>query len=203
MKRIIIKKTHSRRQFINNIIGAGILINLPLINSCNFKGNNDILDNRQKSIVDFVFKFLWPKSDKTPSIIEIKVNEYLIWVLSDKNVDPEENQYVLDGLKWIDETSVEDYNIHFEKLNEKQKEELLKKVVNIEWGESWLSKMLTITFEAMFADPIYGSNPNGIVWDWINHNPGQPRPTIENKYQLLLERKKENIAISSLAQLQI
>ena len=200
-KKIIIKNIHTRRLFIKRIIGAGIIINLPLLKSCDFSGNADLLTSLQKEITEFVFDFLWPDDNFGPGARDIKVYGYLLWMLNDKNLDPEENQYVLNGMNWVDETSVEVYNKHFDKLTKKEKHSMLNKISNLEWGENWLSKMLSILIEAMFADPIYGSNPGGIVWKWFEHDPGRPRPDDNNKYPVILRRKDENEVISNINQL--
>jgi len=42
--------------------------------------------------------------------------------------------------------------------------------------------MLTLIFEALLLDPIYGVNTNNIGWNWLNHDPGVPRPNKENMY---------------------
>jgi len=201
MKRLISKTIHSRRRFLSGLIGAGLAINLPLISSCDYSGDEGILTQRQKEIAIFTLNFLWPDDDFGPNIKKIRVFEYMIWMLNDKNIDPEENQYIINGLNWVNETAMEIYNQHFEKLKNRNKFKLIHKVSNMEWGESWLSKMLSIIIEAMFADPVYGSNPEGIVWQWFNHNPGQPRPADNNKYPIILNRKKENIIFTSLDQL--
>ena len=200
-KKLIIKSTHSRRRFLTGLIGVGIAVNLPLISSCDFSGDEGILTKEQKGIAIFTMNFLWPDDKSGPNIKEIRVFEYLIWMLNDKNIDPEENQYTINGLNWVDETAMEKYQKHFEKLSKREKYRLLHKISNLEWGESWLSKMLSIIIEAMFADPVYGSNPDGIVWKWFHHDPGQPRPDNENKYPVILNRKKENIFINSLEEL--
>jgi len=201
MKRIIIKKNHTRRHFLSNLIAAGIIINLPLVNSCTVNSKKDLLNKRQKSIVDFTFSFLYPDDNFGPDLKSVKTIDYLYWILNDKNVDPEENQYILNGITWVDETAVEQYNTHFEKLNNKQKHKLFQSILKNDWGENWFSKMLTIIIESMFADPIYGSNPKGIVWKWLNHNPGQPRPNDNNKYPVILNRKNEKTIFTNINQL--
>ena len=200
-EKIISKNIHSRRRFITGLIGAGIAINLPLISSCDYSDDESVLTNRQKEIAIFTLNFLWPDDKYGPNIQEMHIYNYLIWMLNDKNIDPEENQYTINGLNWIDETAMEDYKKHFEKLSKKEKYKLLHKVSNLEWGESWFSKILSIIIEALFADPIYGSNPEGIVWKWFRHNPGKPRPNDNNKYPMILNRKKEKVSIKSLGEL--
>ncbi len=201
MKSIVVKKIHSRRSFISKLVGAGILINIPLINSCVSKSKEGILSRRQELIIKTLIEFLYPSDDFGPDATIVKTYEYFVWIISDNYIDPEENSYLINGIKWIDETAIEEYGKHFEELKARKKYDLFIGIINKEWGENYFSKVLTVIIESMFADPIYGSNPNGIVWQWLHHNPGQPRPNENNKYKTILDRKKENFAISSFEQL--
>ena len=201
MKSIIVKKIQSRRSFLSKLVGAGILINIPLIDSCVSKSKWGILSERQELIIKTLIEFLYPSDEFGPDASKVKIYEYFVLTISDNYLDPEEISYLINGINWIDETSVEDYGKHFEKLKDREKYDLLKGIINKEWGENYFSKVLTLVIESMFADPIYGSNPKGIVWQWLHHNPGQPRPNENNKYKTILDRKKENFAISSLEQL--
>jgi len=45
--------------------------------------------------------------------------------------------------------------------------------------------VLGYIFEALLVDPVYGGNPNGIGWKWLEHQPGLPRPTADKRYFLL------------------
>jgi len=186
---------------MTKLLGAGIIINLPLIDACVSNSNSSILDGRQEIILKTLLEFLYPSDGFGPSLEKIKTYDYFIWTITDRYLDPEENKYLLDGIQWIDETSSEEYNKHFEKLAAKEKYELLNLISKKEWGENYFSKVLTVIIESIFADPIYGSNPQGIDWEWFNHNPGQPRPDKSNKYKAILDRKKEDIQITGLAQL--
>ncbi len=201
MKRIIVKKIQTRRSFITKLIGAGVIINLPLLNSCVAKSQKGVLGKRKEIILKTVLEFLYPSDGNGPSLEKVRTYDYFIWNIRDNYLDPEENKYLLDGLKWIDETAMEKYEKHFEELNAKEKYKLLKAIVNEGWGENYFSKVLSVIVESMFADPIYGSNPDGVVWEWYNHNPGLPRPKENNKYQTLLMRKKENVIITDMGQL--
>ena len=41
------------------------------------------------------------------------------------------------------------------------------------WGRAWLSLLLYYIFEALLSDPVYGGNPDGIGWQWLEHQPGK------------------------------
>ncbi len=102
-------------------------------------------------------------------------------MLWDERMDPEEKEYIIDGIGWVDETAEEKYSKSYVQLSQSEQEKLVADISNESWGSSWLSVILTFIFEALLSDPQYGSNPDRIGWVWLQHNPGYPRPT-----QLLL-----------------
>ena len=46
---------------------------------------------------------------------------------------------------------------------------------------------MTIIIEAMFANQIYGSNPENIGRNWLSFKGGYPQPTLKNRYPEILE----------------
>ena len=201
MKAYKFKKLHSRRVFLSRMVQAGIILNLPLLDACVPKSDIPLISVTNEQILKDVLYFLWPEVGGGPSVSELKIYEYFLWFFSDLKVDPEEKEYLFKGMDWIDESSKEDFNVNYEKLKKDQKDMLLNKISVTDWGESWLSKVINIIIEAIFSNPIYGSNPYGIGYKWFEHNPGFPQPDNSNKYQELLKRKKENVKISSIEQL--
>ena len=107
---------------------------------------------------------------------ELNVVGYFKAVLSDERIDIESRHYLINGARWLDESADETYDKDFLSLNTEQKEKLLKDVSMLRWGDNWLYKMMSYYFEAVFADPIYGSNINGVGWKWLEFQPGFPRP---------------------------
>jgi gluconate 2-dehydrogenase gamma chain len=59
----------------------------------------------------------------------------------------------------------------------------LHQIVDSSAGENWLSLLLYYLFESLTLDPVYGGNPDGIGWHWLEHQPGFPRPTKETSYR--------------------
>jgi len=53
--------------------------------------------------------------------------------------------------------------------------------------------LLTYILEALLTDPVYGGNPNGIGWTWLQHQPGFPTPTEDKKYYKLRKDTYRNI----------
>jgi gluconate 2-dehydrogenase gamma chain len=201
MKKYEFKNIHSRRVFISGLIKAGIIINIPFIESCTNNNSLPELSSRNSIILKDVLTFLWPDDGNGPSVSDAKVFEFFRWMFSDPNVDPEEKEYLFKGMGWVDETALEDNNKHFEILADDQKTTLLTKMAVTDWGESWLSKMLNTIIEALFSDPVYGSNTGGISYRWLEHNPGSPRPDESSRYENLLKRKAEKVQITKLDEL--
>jgi len=200
------KKVHtqSRRKFIRTLSAITLFSGFSWVKCKNTSGDSgeiDIFSPAQKMIFHTVLLYMWPDNKNIPSVKEIKIPGYIKWYLTDDYIDPEEKQYFFNGLTWVEESAKENYGKKFEKLKKNQRFELLETVKNTEWGKNWLSSVMSLIIEAMFADPIYHSNPRGIVWKWLNHEPGQPRPDEYNKYPVILNRKKETTVITRLDQI--
>lgn len=173
----------SRRNFIKGGTALIILSQLQLLTNCtNSVVENSVLNEEQLDIVLFVQNFLFPKDNLGPSAKEINADLYLIWVLSDGRFLKEDKQYLLDGIKWVQETAEENFKLNYSKLTTIQKNELLVQVSQKSWGENWLSYMLTFIIEAMVSDPVYGFNKNGVGVKWLSHEYGVPRPDKTTKY---------------------
>jgi gluconate 2-dehydrogenase gamma chain len=150
-----------------------------------------ILSLQQKEMVASIQGILFPDDGNGPGAADIHALEYLQWVLSDKEKDPEEVEYLINGIGWVDETAVEDTGRSYLDLNEGERETLIEKISKEDWGESWLSVILTFIFEALLCDPQYGGNPDEAGWKWLSHDPGQPRPTPPLLYPNILTKKTE------------
>ena len=188
----------SRRSFVKLSLIGGLLSQIPFASSCireNEKGEKIVvIDGTNYSIelelIQRVQEILFPKDELGPGASELKSDIYLIWVLNDQRLDPWDNEYIIKGFRKLDLASKEEFNTHFTKLNSKQQEDLIARVSLMDWGQSWLSKMLTLVFESMFANPNYGSNPEGIGWKWLNHQAGFPQPEKDQIYPSILEQNK-------------
>lgn len=169
----------SRKKFMGGMLMGGFLASL--LPTVSILGKSiieiEILSQNQFSIVASVQKILFPSDGDGPGAYDVMADKYLLWVLSDERMDPEEKDYIIDGIGWVDETAEENFSKSYNKLSQSEKETLIDDISNESWGSSWLSVILTFIFEALLSDPQYGGNPDKIGWDWLHHNPGYPRPT--------------------------
>lgn len=184
----------SRRNFIRSSLALGALSQMTLLQSCinNKSDSSTVLNKKQLTIAIAVQNILFPKDENSPGALDFKADKYLLWVLSDERIDPEENQYVINGLKWLDETAEEEKNTHFLKLSKREQVQLVHTISKTNWGENWLSVVLTLIFEAMISDPIYGFNTNEIGRKWLKHDAGYPRPTKETRYDEIFKTVQQN-----------
>jgi len=101
---------------------------------------------------------------------------YFKAVLADQRIPVEDREYLVNGVRWLDETSREEFAKAFTELDHKEREQLLKLVSSLRWGNRWLYRVMGYYFETVFSDPIYGGNVEGRGWKWLDYHPGFPRP---------------------------
>ncbi len=136
----------------------------------------------QGKILGEVQRHLFPASDTSPGADEINALDYLKLVLLDPAVDPRDRKFIINGVGWLEEECQKMFTTAFTGLEYGQREQVLRAIEKENWGERWLSYLLKYIFEALLTDPLYGGNPDGIGWEWLNHTPGVPRPSQANRY---------------------
>lgn len=193
----------SRRSFVKMALISGVLAHLPFVSSCIRENDSDesltIIDgidyHLELALIQDVQNILFPKDDLGPGALELKSDSYLIWVLNDKRLDPWDIEYIIKGFQKLDNSSNTKYGSKFIQLKPKQQEDLIQQVSFLDWGQDFLSKILTLIFESMFANPNYGSNPEGIGWKWLNHTPGWPQPEKKQIYPFIIEENENRFKI--------
>ena len=191
--------TLSRKEFIRSLLIVGLSSQLPIINACSEIGlsndeyfkNIDPLDQRQFKIIREVQDILFPSEGDGPGALEVNADKYLVWVLNDSLLDPKEKRYVIKYIDQIDKSAKDRYGASFLELSKKEREDHIAFIAKESWGKKWLSRILTLIFEALLLDPIYGGNPDNIGWNWLGHHPGQPRPTKEINYPTIIKSTNE------------
>lgn len=177
----------NRRKFVKSLSVAAVLSQLTVLESCtsDIKEEylaNDYLTANQSQIIQKVQNVLFPDDGNGPSCNDIKAFNHIIWVLSDQRKNLDSIKYIIDGMDWTEDTAVETYGRSFIELNNKEVEDLVKIISEEKWGQSWLSIILTLIFEALALDPIYNVNSNSVGWEWLGQFVGSPRPTTSITY---------------------
>jgi gluconate 2-dehydrogenase gamma chain len=139
-----------------------------------------VLSLSQDNLMRTVQEHLFPPDDDSPGAADINALSYLHFVLSDPDMDQDNKNLLVNGVNWIEEASFSNYKKSIISLSADELEDILNRIADESWGSRWLSLNLLYIFEALLSDPLYGGNPGGIGWKWLEHDPGLPRPT-DNK----------------------
>lgn len=125
---------------------------------------------------------LFPTSADAPGAREINATSYLKRVLSEAHTDPDDKQFIKDGAGWLNDIAKKKHANMFYDLDELAREQVLRQVEQSSAGERWISILLLYIFEALLSDPVYGGNPDGIGWTWLEHQSGFPAPPADKTY---------------------
>ena len=178
-----------RREFLRRLTGFSALVLLPFPVSAQgapspafLQRNPAIFNEAQWRLLKQVQQHLFPATPDSPGAADLNAAPYLQWVIADPNMDEEITTFLKNGVQWTLETLQEKQIASFDALSEAQRESFLREIEQTDWGQNWLALLLLFIFEALLTDPIYGANPDGVGWEWLNHHPGYPRPTPQTRY---------------------
>ncbi len=178
----------NRAEFLKISVITGIYIQIPFLSTCEqHKLNTKPLSTDEYNTLYQIQEILFPNAKGTPSAESIKSVDFLLKILNDPFYDKEQKHYLIKGIKWMNETAQEDHKKDFIQLSLTEQKKLINKISTLDWGESWLSFNLTIIFEALLSDPIYGSNTNETGWKWTEHTSGYPRASKSLIYPTILK----------------
>lgn len=143
-----------------------------------------IFDTHEKETLKSVQMILFPDDGDGPSADDINAIDYLEWAMTDeKNIDDEDDVFIKQGIKWLDDLSQQTQGDNFLKLTEKQKNKVITQIAKSNAGENWLALLIYYLTEALLLDPIYGGNTEQTGWQWLEHQAGFPRPIAGKTYR--------------------
>ena len=141
------------------------------------------LSQEQTKILSAVQQHLFPKGIESPGALDINALEYLQFVISYPDFEADSRDFIFRGIGYLHKASMERFELAFDALSFSQKEPLLRDLADhTRWGKNWLSLLLTYIIEALLSDPVYGGNPDAVGWQWLEHQPGFPRPPANKTY---------------------
>ncbi len=132
--------------------------------------------------IDAVQNHLFPSEPDSPGAQEINAIAYLRNVIASPMIDQDEKEFIINGVKWLNDLSLEKHEAVYIQLSYSQQTDMLHQITKTKSGRKWISKLLSHILEALLSDPVYGGNPGGIGWKWLNHHPGFPRPPKHRSY---------------------
>jgi hypothetical protein len=157
-----------RRNFL--ILGSVLSLS-PYMDA---KASNDFEKQFQKveKLIAAVQAHMFPEGSKIPSASAMDVNTFLFETITHKSYDKDIRVFILEGAEELDVQT----KGRFLSMNTKEKEKALRTYENTGYGSNWLSRIMTVTMEGIFSDPVYGSNKKEAGWKALNAYGGLPRP---------------------------
>ena len=156
-----------RRSFLifTSILGLSSYLNA---------GKNSKFDMEFKKVkltIASVQEHMFPKGGLLPYAKDIKATQFLYETINHKSYDRDIKQFIIDGANEF----IRREGRGFASMTESEKEKALRSYEESKRGQMWLNWIMTLTMEAMFSDPIYGSNIKEIGWSAIDSYGGYPR----------------------------
>lgn len=177
----------ARRGFLSDMLKSTAMVGcLPLwgmLQGCDRQSEQQtLLQQHPWQSFAAVQQHLFPADGNGPSAGDINASLYLKFVFDAPDTDEDDKTFVLDGIKWLNGLSDETFGKPFVVLTSTEQFQALKKIADSSAGERWLSHLLLYIMEALLTDPVYGGNPGGIGWQWLEHQPGFPQPSKDKRY---------------------
>jgi hypothetical protein len=146
-------------------------------------GLTTYLDAREPSDFDKAFQkveptiaavqaHMFPEGSKLPSAISMNVTQFLFETIKHKSYDKDIRAFVLDGAEEL----IKRENGQFVFMTDTEQEKALRAYEETSYGSHWLSRIMILTMEGMFCDPVYGSNIKEKGWNALGSYGGMPRP---------------------------
>ena len=132
-----------------------------------------------EALIAAVQEHMFPEGTKLPSAKEMRATVFLYETITHPSYDRDIRAFVIEGAKELDSREKGRFNTY----TEKEKERALRAYEESSYGSSWLSRIMTLSMEALLSDPIYGSNIKEKGWQALGTEGGQPRP--KSRYILL------------------
>lgn len=192
----------SRRNLLKSAAGATGMMALPVF-SLDSKTQTSLVTLMKTDpwlTLDATLAHLLPKSATGPSAADINALAYLYQVMTVQPTSSQEKEFIIKGVGWLNDFANSQYGKAFVQLSFDEKELLLRGISRSSAGENWLNTLLNYIFEAVLTPPAYGGNPDGVGWQWLEHQGGFPLPKVGQRYFELPPRgkAKNKIAIREI-----
>ena len=162
-----------RRNFL--ILGSVLSLS-PYINAKESKNREQSAFSKEfqkvKKLISAVQAHMFPEGSEIPSAISMDVNTFLFETITHKSYDKDIRAFILEGAKELDDRT----KGKFLSMTVKEKEKALRAYEDTGYGSNWLARIMTVTMEGLFSDPVYGSNKKEAGWKALGAYGGLPRP---------------------------
>ncbi|MCF6206810.1 MAG: gluconate 2-dehydrogenase subunit 3 family protein [Sulfurovum sp.] len=125
-----------------------------------------------RPVIAAVQEHMFPKNSTLPSARSMHTIDFTEETIFHHTYDKDIRTFVIAGAQEL--IAREE---RFLSYSPAQKEKALRAYEQTAYGSNWLARIMTLTMEALFSDPVYGSNINESGWRAIKSFGGIPRPT--------------------------
>jgi gluconate 2-dehydrogenase gamma chain len=173
-----------RRQLLKSAAGASAIAATPtwVLAQAQLQQLATLQQSDPWRTLGAVLEHLFPASSSGPSAQDIHALAYLYQVVTVQPIGVAEQQFITQGVTWLNSYSQSELQKHFVQADTNERETLLRAISQSQAGDNWLSTLINYLLEALLAPPIYGGNPNGIGWHWLEHQAGFPLPKAGDRY---------------------
>lgn len=180
----------SRRKLLKSAAGMTAIAAMPVmaLDKNVQKQTAVIVQTDPWLTINAVLDHLLPASSNGPGAKELRVLTYLYNVVHQQPTEQAEIDFIFKGVDWLNGFTKKQLNKRFSTLTKVEKETMLRGISRSAAGENWLNNLLGYIFEAMLSPPVYGGNPEGIGWKWLEHQAGFPLPKAGQRYFELPKR---------------
>jgi hypothetical protein len=126
---------------------------------------------RVRSLILAVQEHMFPPQGKLPSAKSMRTIHFAEETLFHPTYDRDIRTFVIEGAQELLQREP-----HFLSYDTKAKESALRQYEQTTHGRNWLSRIMILTMEAIFSDPVYGSNIKEAGWRSVQSFGGEPRP---------------------------
>ncbi len=145
---------------------------------------NSHFNSEQQALLNNVFNHLFPDDGNGPSAKQLNTLGYLNYALTDPiNIEDGDLAFIKEGISKLNELANAARDKNYLTLDQDDQALLLKKLSQTRAGENRLSLLLYYLIESLLLDPVYGGNTDQIGWEWLQHQPGFPRPVLGKTYR--------------------
>jgi len=125
-----------------------------------------------EATISAVQQHMFPEKSTLPSAKVMHVTQFLFETIRHKSFDRDIKAFVLEGAEEL----MSREKGGFTSMTSVDKEKALRAYEETNYGSSWLERIMTLTMEGIFSDPIYGSNVKEAGWESVGSYGGFPRP---------------------------
>jgi len=129
-----------------------------------------------EAVIGAVQEHLFPPHTKLPSAKKMGMTAFLFETMAHTSYDKDIKAFVIEGAKKLQQRE-KGFFLYY---STEEKEEALRAYEATRYGKNWLSRIMILSMEALFSDPIYGSNIKEKGWQALQTEGGFPRP--EHRY---------------------